>query len=82
MTNKRQSGDWRSQGRPGAPACPSFARVDKAGLKTDPFTLATRMGHASRRTIMRYVQPDQHQQKEAMERYGAAMRKKRIRRVK
>jgi hypothetical protein len=51
-------------------------------LKTDPFTLAAIMGHANLRTIMRYVHPDQPQQKQAMERYAAAMRRRKMRRVK
>jgi integrase len=60
----------------------AFGTYQATVLKTDPFTLAALMGHANLRTIMRYVHPDQHQQKEAMERYVAAMGRKSIRRVK
>jgi integrase len=50
--------------------------------KTDPFTLASIMGHANLRTIMRYVHPTQDQQKEAMRKYAEAMRKGRLKLVK
>jgi len=49
--------------------------------KVDPFTLASIMGHANLRTIMRYVHPQQGEKKRAMERYEAAMRRKRLRKV-
>jgi integrase len=51
-------------------------------IKTDPFTLAAMMGHSNLRTIMRYVHPDQSAQKEAMEKYAQAMRRRKLRRVK
>ena len=50
----------------------TFGTRQGTELKTDPFTLAAIMGHANLRTIMRYVHPDQAQQKQAMERYDAA----------
>ena len=46
----------------------TFGTRQGTELKTDPFTLAAIMGHANLRTIMRYVHPDQSQQKQAMER--------------
>jgi len=49
--------------------------------KIEPFTLASIMGHANLRTIMRYVHPQQGEKKRAMERYEAAMRRKRLRKV-
>jgi len=60
----------------------TFGTRQGTELKTDPFTLAAIMGHANLRTIMRYVHPDQAQQKQAMERYDAAMRRRKMRRVK
>jgi integrase len=60
----------------------TFGTRQGTELKTDPFTLAAIMGHANLRTIMRYVHPDQPQQKQAMERYAAAMRRRKLRRVK
>jgi integrase len=60
----------------------TFGTRQGTELKTDPFTLAAIMGHANLRTIMRYVHPDQPQQKQAMERYAAAMRRRKMRRVK
>ena len=50
--------------------------------KIDPFTLATIMGHANLRTIMRYVHPDQKAQKDAMKRYAQAIQRRRLKRVK
>jgi len=47
----------------------TFGTRQGTELKTDPFTLAAIMGHANLRTIMRYVHPDQPQQKTG---YGAA----------
>jgi len=49
--------------------------------KIDPFTLAAIMGHANLRTIMRYVHPQQEEKKRAMERYEAAMKRKKLRKV-
>ena len=60
----------------------TFGTRQGTEIKTDPFTLAAIMGHANLRTIMRYVHPDQPQQKQAMERYAAAMRRRKMRRVK
>jgi len=40
------------------------------------------MGHSNLRTIMRYVHPDQQAQKEAMEHYATAMRRRKLKRVK
>jgi integrase len=60
----------------------AFGTYHATVLKTDPFTLAGMMGHANLRTIMRYVHPDQQRHKEAMERYAAAMRQGKLRRVK
>ena len=60
----------------------TFGTRQGTELKTDPFTLAAIMGHANLRTIMRYVHPDQPQQKQAMERYAVAMRRRKMRRVK
>ncbi len=60
----------------------AFGTYHATVLKTDPFTLAAMMGHANLRTIMRYVHPEHQQQKEAMERYAAAVRRKTFRRVK
>jgi integrase len=60
----------------------TFGTRQGTELKTDPFTLAAIMGHANLRTIMRYVHPDQPQQKQAMERYAAAMQRRKMRRVK
>jgi integrase len=57
----------------------TFGTRQGTELKTDPFTLAAIMGHANLRTIMRYVHP---QQKQAMERYAVAMRRRKMRRVK
>lgn len=50
-------------------------------VEIDPFTLASIMGHANLRTIMRYVHPQQEEKKRAMERYEASMRRKRLRKV-
>ena len=60
----------------------TFGTRQATELKIDPFTLAAMMGHANLRTIMRYVHPDQPQQKQAMERYAAAMHRRKMRRVK
>ena len=49
--------------------------------KIDPFTLAAIMGHANHRTIMRYVHPQGEEEKRAMERYEAAMKRKKIQKV-
>jgi len=60
----------------------AFGTYHATVLKTDPFTLAAMMGHANLRTIMRYVHPDQQNQREAMQRYAAAMGRRTMRRVK
>lgn len=60
----------------------TFGTRQGTELKTDPLTLAAIMGHANLRTIMRYVHPDQSHQKQAMERYAAAMGRRKMRRVK
>lgn len=60
----------------------AFGTYHATVLKTDAFTLAAMMGHANLRTIMRYVHPDQKQQREAMQRYAASMQRKKMRRVK
>jgi integrase len=46
--------------------------------KTDPFTLASIMGHSNLRTIMRYVHPQQQERKRAIERYEAAQRRRKL----
>jgi integrase len=60
----------------------TFGTRQATELKTDPFTLAAIMGHGNLRTISRYVHPDQRAQKEAMERYAAAMQRPKLKRVK
>jgi integrase len=50
-------------------------------VKVDPFTLASIMGHANLRTIMRYVHPQQDERRRAMQRYESAIRRKRLRKV-
>jgi integrase len=60
----------------------TFGTRQATELKTDPFTPAAIMGHSNLRTIMRYVHPEQRAQKEAMERYAAAMRRGKLKRVK
>jgi integrase len=60
----------------------TFGTRQATELKTDPFTLAAIMGHSNLRTIMRYVHPDQKAQKEAMQRYATAMRRRKLKRVK
>ena len=60
----------------------TFGTRQATELKTDPFTLAAIMGHSNLRTIMRYVHPDQQAQKEAMERYTVALRRRKLKRVK
>jgi integrase len=60
----------------------TFGTRQATDLKTDPFTLAAIMGHSKLRTIMRYVHPDQQQQRAAMKRYAAAMQRRKLRRVK
>jgi len=59
----------------------TFGTRQATQLKTDPFTLASIMGHNNLRTIMRYVHPDQRAQKEAMEKYAAAMRRRKLKRI-
>lgn len=56
----------------------TFGTRQATELKTDPFTLAAMMGHANLRTIMKYVHPEQSAQKEAMERYAAAMTRRKL----
>jgi integrase len=56
----------------------TFGTRQATELKTDPFTLAAIMGHANLRTIMKYVHPEQSAQKEAMERYAAAMQRRKL----
>jgi integrase len=60
----------------------TFGTRQATELKTDPFTLASIMGHSNLRTIMRYVHPDQKAQKEAMQRYATAMQRRKLKRVK
>lgn len=60
----------------------TFGTRQATELKTDPFTLAAMMGHSNLRTIMRYVHPDQTAQKDAMERYATAQRRRKFKRVK
>jgi integrase len=60
----------------------TFGTRQATELKTDPFTLAAIMGHSNLRTIMRYVHPDQRAQKDAMEKYAAALRRRKLKRVK
>jgi integrase len=60
----------------------TFGTRQATELKTDPFTLAAIMGHSNLRTIMRYVHPEQRLQKEAMEKYAAAMRCAALKRAK
>ncbi len=56
----------------------TFGTRQATEMKTDPFTLAAMMGHANLRTIMKYVHPEQSAQKEAMERYAAAMVRRKL----
>lgn len=56
----------------------TFGTRQATELKTDPFTLAAMMGHANLRTIMKYVHPEQSAQREAMDRYAAAMTRRKL----
>ncbi|HXI90501.1 MAG TPA: tyrosine-type recombinase/integrase [Bryobacteraceae bacterium] len=56
----------------------TFGTRQATEQKCDPFTLAAIMGHGSLKTVMRYVHPEQSAQKEAMERYAAAMTRRKL----
>ena len=47
----------------------------RMAVHTDPITLASMLGHANLRTIMRYVHPQSEEKRRAQERYDAAMKR-------